>query len=69
MPPGSNHVGVWMENGSGGFMSDLEFIGGKHGMWIGNQQFLTRNLRFENVQTAIYLIWVSPTPRKKISKL
>ncbi len=27
-----------MENGSGGFMSDLRFTGGRFGMWVGNQQ-------------------------------
>lgn len=27
-----------MENGSGGFMSDLTFTGGRFGMWVGNQQ-------------------------------
>lgn len=27
-----------MENGSGGFMSDLRFSGGRYGMWVGNQQ-------------------------------
>lgn len=32
------HQGIWMENGSGGFMSDLKFTGGRFGMWVGNQQ-------------------------------
>jgi glucan 1,3-beta-glucosidase len=27
-----------MENGSGGFMGDLVFNGGKFGIWVGNQQ-------------------------------
>jgi glucan 1,3-beta-glucosidase len=51
------HQGVWMENGSGGFMSDLIFNGGKYGMWVGNQQFTSRNLTFNNAQTAIYMNW------------
>jgi glucan 1,3-beta-glucosidase len=34
---GNQHQGIFMENGSGGFMSDLTFNGGKLGMWIGNQ--------------------------------
>ena len=55
--PESKHTGIWMENGSGGHMSDLTFIGGQHGMYLGNQQFFTRNLRFKNCQTAIYLHW------------
>jgi hypothetical protein len=33
-----------MENGSGGFISDLIFNGGKLGMWLGNQQFTSRNI-------------------------
>ncbi|KAA8892622.1 pectate lyase superfamily protein-domain-containing protein [Sphaerosporella brunnea] len=54
---GNSHQGIFMDNGSGGFMSDLEFVGGKFGMWIGNQQFLTRDLKFSNCGTAIYLNW------------
>jgi glucan 1,3-beta-glucosidase len=49
--------GIWMDNGSGGFMTDLTFNGGKFGMWVGNQQFTTRNLKFNNVRTAIYMNW------------
>ncbi|KAK0458524.1 exo-beta-1,3-glucanase, partial [Desarmillaria tabescens] len=48
---------IWMENGSGGFMSDLEFNGGKFGMWVGNQQFTVRNVVFNRVNTAVYAIW------------
>jgi glucan 1,3-beta-glucosidase len=51
------HQGVWMENGSGGFMSDLVFNGGKFGIWVGNQQFTSRNLTMNNCQTAIYMNW------------
>jgi len=53
----TNHQGIWMENGSGSFYSDLVFYGGKFGMWVGNQQFTTRNLTFYNAQTAIYMNW------------
>ncbi|KAJ1548042.1 hypothetical protein HK405_004347 [Cladochytrium tenue] len=49
--------GIWIENGSGGFFTDLTFIGGKFGMWVGSQQFTTRNLTFQNSQTAVYLNW------------
>jgi glucan 1,3-beta-glucosidase len=56
--PGNQHQGIWMENGSGGFMSDLKFTGGKFGMWVGNQQFLSVNLEFEDCDTAIYINWV-----------
>lgn len=49
--------GIWMEDGSGGFFNDLTFTGGALGMWVGNQQFTTRNLVFNGCQTAIYMNW------------
>ncbi|KAF5373036.1 hypothetical protein D9758_001646 [Tetrapyrgos nigripes] len=55
--PNTAHQGIWMENGSGGFMGDLEFNGGKFGMWVGNQQFTVRNVVFNNAQTAVFGVW------------
>ncbi|KAH7374494.1 glucan 1,3-beta-glucosidase [Plectosphaerella cucumerina] len=49
--------GIFIENGSGGFMTDLTFNGGRYGMFIGSQQFTTRNLVFNNADTAIFLNW------------
>lgn len=49
--------GIFMDNGSGGFMSDLTFNGGNYGMFLGNQQFTTRNLKFNGCQTAIFMNW------------
>ncbi|KAL2123511.1 hypothetical protein VTJ04DRAFT_3966 [Mycothermus thermophilus] len=49
--------GIFMDNGSGGFMSDLTFNGGRFGAFFGNQQFTTRNLTFNNCQTAIFMNW------------
>jgi glucan 1,3-beta-glucosidase len=49
--------GIFMDNGSGGFMSDLVFNGGLFGAFFGNQQFTTRNLTFNGCQTAIYMNW------------
>ncbi|PSR80907.1 glycoside hydrolase family 55 protein [Coniella lustricola] len=49
--------GIFMDNGSGGFMSDLTFNGGGIGAFLGNQQFTTRNLTFNGCQTAIYMNW------------
>ncbi|KAJ5624893.1 Exo-1-3-beta-D-glucanase [Penicillium lagena] len=49
--------GIFMDNGSGGFMSDLTFNGGNYGMFLGNQQFTTRNLIFNNCNTAIFMNW------------
>ncbi|KAF8184875.1 glycoside hydrolase family 55 protein [Mycena galopus ATCC 62051] len=55
--PGSLHQGIYMENGSGGFMGDLVFIGGKFGMWVGNQQFAVRNISISNAQIAVQGVW------------
>ncbi|KAI1632833.1 glucan 1,3-beta-glucosidase GLUC78 precursor [Biscogniauxia mediterranea] len=49
--------GLFIENGSGGFMADLTFNGGGIGADIGSQQFTSRNLTFNNCNTAIHLIW------------
>ncbi|KAJ3111779.1 hypothetical protein HK100_002560 [Physocladia obscura] len=54
---GNGQQGIYMENGSGGFFGNLTFNGGNYGMSIGNQQFTTRNLIFNNVNTAINVIW------------
>ncbi|KAJ3762988.1 exo-beta-1,3-glucanase [Lentinula raphanica] len=51
------HQGIWMENGSGGFMGDLVFNGGKFGMWVGNQQFTVRNITVNNANTAVFGVW------------
>ncbi|KAF6741973.1 glucan 1,3-beta-glucosidase [Ephemerocybe angulata] len=51
------HQGIWMENGSGGFMGDLVFNGGKYGIWGGNQQFTVRNITINNAQTGVYSLW------------
>lgn len=47
-----------MENGSGGFISDLVFEGGMYGMWVGNQQFTSRNITIRGASIAgLYLNW------------
>ena len=53
----SKQQGIFMDNGSGGFMTDLTFNGGNYGAFFGNQQFTTRNLTFNDCQTAIYMNW------------
>ncbi|KZP32536.1 glycoside hydrolase family 55 protein [Athelia psychrophila] len=55
--PTTAHQGIFMENGSGGFMGDLVFNGGKFGIWVGNQQFTVRNLTISGAQTAVFGIW------------
>ncbi|EWC47414.1 hypothetical protein DRE_00382 [Drechslerella stenobrocha 248] len=49
--------GIFMDNGSGGFMSDLTFNGGKVGAFLGNQQFTTRNFVFNGCKTAVVMNW------------
>jgi len=53
----SKQEGIFMDNGSGGWMSDLTFNGGNYGMFVGNQQFTTRNLTFNNCNTAVFMNW------------
>lgn len=53
----TNHLGIFIENGSGGFIGDLTFNGGKKGLSVGNQQFTMRGLTFNNVQIAVDQIW------------
>ncbi|KAI1387830.1 glycoside hydrolase family 55 protein [Hypoxylon trugodes] len=55
--PSVIHVGLFIESGSGGFMSDLTFNGGATGASMGNQQYTMRNLVFNNAQTAIIQLW------------
>uniref|UniRef100_V5EV57 Rhamnogalacturonase A/B/Epimerase-like pectate lyase domain-containing protein n=1 Tax=Kalmanozyma brasiliensis (strain GHG001) TaxID=1365824 RepID=V5EV57_KALBG len=54
---GNAQQGIFMENGSGGFMTDLSFRGGRYGAYLGNQQFTFRNSSFENCQTAVTQAW------------
>jgi hypothetical protein len=51
------HVGIFMENGSGGFVSDLTFIGGNIGWRAGSQQYTARGLKFSKCMTAVQMVW------------
>ncbi|EGC48290.1 LysM domain-containing protein [Histoplasma capsulatum var. duboisii H88] len=51
------HVGIFMENGSGGFVSDLVFNGGNIGWRAGSQQYTAMNLKFNDCLTAVQMIW------------
>lgn len=55
--PANQQKGIFMDNGSGGFMTDLTFNGGGYGAFFGSQQFTTRNMTFNNCNTAIFLNW------------
>lgn len=52
--------GIFAENGSGGFMSDITIEGGKIGATFGSQQFTARSLRISDSGTAIQMVfdWV-----------
>lgn len=51
-------MGIFTENGSGGFMSHCTIAGGKYGIYGGNQQYTVRNFQIFNQASAnICLIW------------
>jgi hypothetical protein len=52
LPQGGNsrHIGIFQENGSGGFISDLTFIGGKYCWIAGSQQYTGRNIKFRGCE-------------------
>lgn len=54
---GSNQVGLYAENGSGGQISDVTFTGGAVGIYGGNQQFTAQRLTFNGCTTGVHLIW------------
>lgn len=55
--PGDVHTGLFMEEGSGGLVSDLVFLGGSYGAQLGNQQYTMRNLTFVGSRIGIQQIW------------
>ena len=55
--PKNKQLGIFMDNGSGGWASDLEFVGGDIGAFLGSQQFTIRNFKFSGQNTGIYLNW------------
>lgn len=54
---GTKHIGIYMENGSGGFMSDVTTTGGINGLQLGNQQFTFRSISVSNAVNGIYGTW------------
>ncbi|KAF7294257.1 Glycoside hydrolase family 55 protein [Mycena chlorophos] len=54
---GNLHQGLFIENGSGGFIADLTISGGAFGMWISNQQFTIHNVSIDGADVAIYQQW------------
>ncbi|KAH7303617.1 pectate lyase superfamily protein-domain-containing protein, partial [Stachybotrys elegans] len=54
---GTTAVGMFIENGSGGFMSDLTFFGGNIAMRVGSQQFTARRITITAAAIGISMIW------------
>ncbi|KAJ5220442.1 CAZyme family GH55 [Penicillium chermesinum] len=54
---GTQHQGIFIENGSGGFLTDVTTTGGLYGLNIGSQQFTMRNLSISGAVTGISQIW------------
>lgn len=55
---GSNgQLGIFMDNGSGGWFEDIVINYGGVGLFAGNQQWTSRNMTFNGCDTAIYQNW------------
>ncbi|RAL02989.1 glycoside hydrolase family 55 protein [Aspergillus ibericus CBS 121593] len=55
---GTTQMGMYTENGSGGFMSGCTIIGGQYGIYGGNQQYTVRDFQISSQTEAnICLIW------------
>jgi hypothetical protein len=55
---GNRQVGVNMENGSGGFFSDISVTGGFRAFSLGSQQFTSRNLKADGAKEAFFFTYV-----------
>ncbi|KAK1759848.1 hypothetical protein QBC47DRAFT_292345 [Echria macrotheca] len=49
--------GIFIEEGSGGFVGDIVIDGGWHALEVGNQQFTFRNISISNSGTAVKQSW------------
>jgi hypothetical protein len=54
---GTNQIGIFAENGSGGVISDVTFRGGAFGLYGGTQQFTAQRLTFSGCKTGVQIIW------------
>ncbi|GLA11528.1 hypothetical protein AnigIFM62618_005494 [Aspergillus niger] len=55
---GTTQMGIYTENGSGGFMSGCTISGGSYGIYGGNQQYTVRDFQiFGQTNASICLIW------------
>ncbi|PWY88961.1 exo-1,3-beta-D-glucanase [Aspergillus heteromorphus CBS 117.55] len=55
---GTTQMGIYTENGSGGFMSGCSIVGGQYGIYGGNQQYTVRGFQISSQTKAnICLLW------------
>ncbi|KAL8378737.1 hypothetical protein RB599_008514 [Gaeumannomyces hyphopodioides] len=53
----NTQIGLYVENGSGGFLADLYFVGGRVGLLAVSQQFAANGLYFSHCGTALQAQW------------
>lgn len=53
----NTQIGLYVENGRGGFLGDLYFVGGRYGAFFGTQQLAASGLYFSGVRTAMQMLW------------
>lgn len=54
---GTDQIGMFAENGSGGGISDVTFTGGGIGLKGGEQQFTAQRLAFRGCDIGVQVIW------------
>ncbi|KYK61874.1 Pectin lyase fold/virulence factor [Drechmeria coniospora] len=54
---GTEQIGMFAENGSGGSLTDVTFTGGGVGLKAGSQQFTAQRLTFSGCDVGIQVIW------------
>ncbi|KAF2095560.1 pectin lyase-like protein [Rhizodiscina lignyota] len=60
MPDSSQHTGIAMpEGGSGTMIGNLQFVGGKIGINMSNQQYLLKDITFDGCNVGIFISHVS----------
>ncbi|KAK4168155.1 pectate lyase superfamily protein-domain-containing protein [Cladorrhinum sp. PSN259] len=53
----TEHRGILIEEGSGGYIGDIQIDGGLYGLNVGNQQYTFRSITISNAKTAVKQIW------------
>lgn len=54
---GTEQIGMFAENGSGGSLTDITFTGGGVGLKGGSQQFTSQRLTFNGCDIGVQTIW------------